>query len=88
MPETDSGGQPRQLAPRIESDPDILRGKPVVVGTRLSVETILEALASGDTVEDVLDSYPFLAREDVVAALEYAAQLTSTPLNAKEQAAS
>lgn len=88
MPETDSGGQSRQLTPRIESDPDILRGKPVIAGTRLSVETILAALASGDTVEEVLDSYPFLAREDVSAALEYAARLTSTPLNAREQAAS
>jgi uncharacterized protein (DUF433 family) len=55
---------PRQLAPRIESDPDILGGKPVVAGIRLSVETILENLACGDSYEDVLDSYPFLTRSE------------------------
>ncbi|HEY7356846.1 MAG TPA: DUF433 domain-containing protein [Ktedonobacterales bacterium] len=60
---------PRQLAPRIESDLDILGGKPVIAGSRLSVETILENLACGDTYEDVLDSYPFLTYEDIYAAL-------------------
>jgi uncharacterized protein (DUF433 family) len=72
-------GAPRQLAPRIESDPDILGGKPVIAGSRLSVETILENLACGDTYEDLLDSYPFLTREDIYAALDYAAQVMSAP---------
>src|SRR5215471_16357855 len=79
---------PRQLAPRIESDPDILEGKPVIAGIRLSVATILENLACGDTFEDVLDSYPFLTREDIYAALDYAAQVMDTPASDWEPAAS
>ena len=80
-------GAPRQLAPRIESDPDILGGKPVIAGSRLSVETILENLACGDTYEDVLDSYPFLTYEDIYAALDYAAQVMSEPVGDREPAA-
>ena len=64
-------GAARQLAPRIESDPDILGGKPVIAGSRLSIETIFENLACGDTYEDLLDSYPFLTYEDIYAALGY-----------------
>ncbi len=81
-------GAPRQLAPRIESDPDILGGKPVIAGSRLSVETILENLACGDTYADVLDSYPFLTYEDIYAALGYAAQVLSAPSSDREPAAS
>lgn len=81
-------GAPRQLAPRIESDPDILGGKPVIAGSRLSVATILENLACGDTYEDVLDSYPFITREDIYAALDYAAQVMNTPTSDREPAAS
>ena len=79
---------PRQLAPRIESDPDILGGKPVIAGSRLSVETILENLVCGDTYVDVLDSYPFLTSEDISAALGYAAQVLSAPASDRGPAAS
>ena len=58
--------------PRIISDPDIMVGKPVIEGTRLTVELILEDLADGRTVEDLLRSYPRLTSEGIQAALEYA----------------
>lgn len=58
----------------IISDPNILMGKPVVAGTRISVELILEKLAEGETVEQILSEYPRLTREAVFAALKFAAQ--------------
>ena len=60
--------------PYIELDPRILCGKPAIRGTRISVELILEAMAAGSTVEDLLESYPHLKEEQVRAALGYAAQ--------------
>ncbi len=72
-------GRPRQLHPRIESDPGILHGKPIIQGSRLTVETILENVASGYSFDDLLDAYPFLTREDVIAAMEYAARLAAQP---------
>lgn len=64
----------RELQDRIVTDPDVLSGKPVVEGTRISVEVILELLASGMAVDDVLEEYPGLERDDVLAALAYAAR--------------
>jgi uncharacterized protein (DUF433 family) len=58
---------------RIVSDPAVLGGKPVVKGTRMSVEFLLELFASGATRADVLKSYPHLTDEDVAEALRYAA---------------
>ena len=60
---------------RIVIDSDILAGKPIIRGTRISVEFILELLSSGLEIEDVLREYPHLTREDVLAALEYATQV-------------
>ncbi|WP_420456468.1 DUF433 domain-containing protein [Rubrivirga sp.] len=57
----------------IVSDPTILAGKPVVQGTRISVELILEKLASGEPEEQILAAHPRLAREDIAAALAFAA---------------
>ena len=57
---------------RIISDPGVLGGKPVVEGTRMSVEQILGLLAKGMTVEGVCEAYPILAPEDVRAALAWA----------------
>jgi uncharacterized protein (DUF433 family) len=51
-----------------------MMGKPVVAGTRITVELILEKLAAGESVEQLLDSHPRLTREGVLAALEFAAQ--------------
>ncbi len=53
-------------------DPDILAGKPVVRGTRLAVEFILELLAAGQSQDEILANYPGLTREDVLACLAYA----------------
>lgn len=61
--------------PGIVSRPDVLFGKPVIEGTRITVELIMERIAAGQTIEDILASYPHLAREQVLAALEHAARL-------------
>jgi uncharacterized protein (DUF433 family) len=57
---------------RIVVDPAVLVGKPVVKGTRLAVEFIIDLLAQGWSETDILDSYPGLAREDIQACLAYA----------------
>lgn len=57
---------------RIVLDPDVLAGKPIVRGTRVAVELVLELLAQGWTYRRVLDNYPQLSREDLLAALAYA----------------
>lgn len=59
---------------RVWCNPEIMLGKPVIKGTRLSVAFLLRCLASMD-VEELLQQYPFLAKEDVAAALEYAADV-------------
>lgn len=58
----------------IHSDPKIMMGKPVVAGTRITVELILEKMAAGETVEQILDAHPRLTRQAVLAALEFAAR--------------
>jgi uncharacterized protein (DUF433 family) len=60
---------------RITSDPAVLVGKPVVKGTRISVELILGCLANDWTYEQILASYPHITREDILAALAFAAEL-------------
>jgi uncharacterized protein (DUF433 family) len=59
---------------RIVADPEILVGKPAIKGTRISVELILERLAAGWSVDTVLEAYPRLTREDIQAALAFAAE--------------
>ncbi len=59
---------------RIIADPKVMLGKPVVKGTRITVELVLERLAGGASVDDLLRSYPRLDREDVHEALRFAAQ--------------
>jgi uncharacterized protein (DUF433 family) len=61
------------LAERTEVDPAVMHGKPVIRGTRIPVELILRKLGEGATEADLLDGYPRLTREDVQAALAYAA---------------
>lgn len=58
----------------IQSNPNIMMGKPVVAATRITVELILEKLAAGETIEQIVEAYPRLTREAIYAALEFAAQ--------------
>ena len=62
------------MAVRISSNPAVLAGKPCVTGTRISVEFILESLASGAGREEFLRAYPQVTAEGLAAALEYAAK--------------
>ena len=58
---------------RIEVNPAICSGKPVIRGTRIMVRNVLGMIAGGYTVDRVLEAYPDLSRDDVIEALEYAA---------------
>ncbi len=63
------------MSERISIKPDVCNGRPVVRGTRVTVQTVLEFLAAGDSVEDVLEEYPKLTRADVRACLDYASRV-------------
>ena len=63
---------PREL---IESNPAIMMGKPVVAGTRITVELILEKLGAGETMDQILAAHPRLSEEAIRAALSFAAQV-------------
>ena len=63
------------MAARINIHPDICNGRPVIAGTRISVQTIMEFLGAGDSIDEVLEAYPSLKREDIYACLQFAAKL-------------
>jgi uncharacterized protein (DUF433 family) len=58
----------------IQSHPSVMMGKPVIAGTRITVELILEKLAAGETIEQILEAHPRLTREGIYAALDFAAK--------------
>ena len=58
----------------INTNPAIMMGKPVIAGTRITVELILEKLAAGETFEDLLEAHPRLTKEAIYAALDFAAK--------------
>ncbi len=58
---------------RIEINPDVMLGKPVIKGTRIPVELVIRKLGEGAALEDLLDAYPNLKKDDIQAALLYAA---------------
>ena len=58
----------------IQSDPAVMMGKPVVAGTRITVELILEKLSAGETVDQILEAHPRLTQEGILAALNFAAR--------------
>lgn len=57
----------------IETNPEKLFGKPVIINTRIPVDLILEKLAAGDTIDDFVDAYPAITRDDITACLVFAA---------------
>ncbi|MGE5335078.1 MAG: DUF433 domain-containing protein [Nitrososphaerota archaeon] len=63
----------RPTSARITTDPHVLGGKPIIAGTRISVQLVLEKMRDGWTITDLLDDYPQLTRDQIVAALAYAA---------------
>jgi uncharacterized protein (DUF433 family) len=63
----------------ITSDPEILGGKPVIARTRISVQLILEKLRDGWSIQDLLEDYPHLTHEQIIAAIAYAASAMGWP---------
>ena len=63
------------LTNRITIDPDICNGQPVIRGTRITAETILDFLAAGESTEEILRQYPMLEKEDIQASLAFASKL-------------
>ena len=63
------------MSERIFIKADVCNGRPVVRGTRITVQTVLEFLAAGDSIEEVLEEYPRLKRADVKACLDYASRV-------------
>lgn len=66
----------KELSKRITIDPEICHGKPTIRGLRYPVDNMLELMASGMTMEELLSDYPDLEREDFLACIDYAAKLT------------
>jgi len=64
-----------KLAERITFDPNICNGKPIIRGMRITVQTILEFLAAGDSLDEILEQYPTLEREDILACIKLASTL-------------
>ncbi len=70
------------LTPRVvHSDPDILGGTPVFVGTRVPMRTLLDYLEAGDSLEVFLDHFPSVSREQTIAALELAKEMLTASAN-------
>jgi len=66
---------------RIEINPSVCNGKPVIRGTRIPVQTVLSYLSAGDTLNEVMVAHPRLTREDVLACLAYARRLSELHTN-------
>lgn len=66
-----------ELLKRITFDPAIFGGKPIIRGRRLAVEHVIGMLAAGDSVETILEGYPWLERDDVLACLTFAYRVTA-----------
>lgn len=62
---------------KIVVDPDIMLGKPIIKGTRITVEIVLRKLSEGMTIIELLEAYPHLTKEDILAALSYSADVIS-----------
>lgn len=62
---------------KIATDPNIMLGKPIIKGTRITVELLLRKMSEGMSVEELTEAYPHLSKEDVLAALSYSADVIS-----------
>ncbi len=71
---------------RIFISPEICHGKPVIKGTRVLVSNILGALSAGDTIEQILEDYPNITKEDVYAALQFGSELANFETHVYESA--
>ena len=71
----------------IEIDPDVCNGRPVLRGTRIAVQSVLEMLAAGDSVEEVLQAFPSLGREQVLACVDHAARLMGNQYSLEHESA-
>ncbi|MEA5552497.1 DUF433 domain-containing protein [Anabaena cylindrica UHCC 0172] len=60
---------------RINIHPDICNGRPIIANTRIPVQTIMEFLCAGDSIEEVIEDYPSLKREDIYACIQFSAKL-------------
>ncbi|MDL5055354.1 DUF433 domain-containing protein [Oscillatoria laete-virens NRMC-F 0139] len=60
---------------RIVIDPEVCNGKPIVRGTRITVQTILEFLGAGDSIEEIMEEYPSLTKEDILACVQYSSKV-------------
>lgn len=76
------------LLDRITTDPEICNGKPIIRGMRITVSTILDFLASGESFENILDAYPVLGNKDILACLEFASKITDKSIFTYELKAS
>ena len=63
---------------------DICNGKPAITGTRIAVQSILEFLAAGDSIDNILEEYPDLTRENILACIEYASKLMANHYDAEK----
>lgn len=74
------------LLERISIDYKVLNGKPAIKGKRIAVNSILEYLSAGDTIDDILNEYPDLEKEDILACIKFAANLMNKNFIIKEVA--
>jgi uncharacterized protein (DUF433 family) len=70
----------RDLLARISVDPKVCHGKPCIRGHRIWVSLILDRLAAGDSIEELMDDYPGILREDVLACVAYGSEMSRTEL--------
>ncbi|MCK9271666.1 MAG: DUF433 domain-containing protein [Clostridia bacterium] len=70
---------------KITINPDVCNGKPTIRGMRITVKTILEFLAAGESIENILKAYPILEREDISAALQYASAILDKNVSSSPQ---
>jgi len=71
------------LLERITIDPNVCNGKPIIRGKRITVQTILEYLKAGETIEEILTQYPSLEREDISSCYEFAIMMASNNFEIK-----